>query len=360
MLASQAMIRPVILSGGAGTRLWPLSTARSPKQFHALGSAIPMLAETALRVQDTGFSPPVVLGNVRHGGRIVDCLAAHGVTPDCIILEPEPRNTAPAIAVAALAARDPDEILAVLPADHLIPGADALRAVLIRAAIAARAERIVTLGLKPTGPETGFGYIRAGEAFGDGVHRVEAFVEKPDQERANHYVASGDYFWNAGIFVFRAGTMIDAFARLRPQTLDAARESLARARTAQNVVSLDAEAFARTHAQSIDYEIMERISNAAVVPVALDWSDIGSWAALWDASPKDNSGNAGGGTGEAVFIDVRDSLIHSTGPAVALVGVEGLAVIATPEGIIVIPKSRAQEVKAVVEEWKRRGRSDLV
>lgn len=353
-------IRPVILAGGAGTRLWPLSTTRSPKQFHALGTAHPLLTETALRVQGEGFLSPVIVGNIHHAGRITECLAAGGIAPDCMILEPESRNTAPAIAVAALAVEDPDAIIAALPADHRVDDASGFRACLRRAANAATSDQIVTLGVRPRGAETGFGYIRASTALSEGVLKVEGFVEKPDAQTAASYVASGDYFWNSGIFVFRAGAMVDSFARLRPETLAAAREALRLGDRSAKVIRLDAGAFGRTHARSIDHEIMERITNAAMVPADFGWSDLGSANALWEAMPKDSAGNASGGGGESVFVEARENLIHTNGPAVALVGVEGLAVIATPEGIVVIPKSRAQDIKAVVEELRRRGRADLV
>lgn len=356
-LKTPALIRPVIMSGGAGTRLWPLSTRAAPKQFHALGGAQSLFTAAAQRVAGPQFAAPIILANVDHAGLIRESLAEAGLAAALLILEPEPRNTAPAIAAAALAAA-PDDILAVLPADHAIPDGPAFAAALLGAAEAAAAGRIVTFGLKPTRPETGFGYIKSAENTG-AVRKVERFVEKPDLETAERYLASGDYFWNAGIFLFRARTMLDEMRKHCPATVEAAQAAISRGALNGTELRLDAEAFARTHAQSIDYEIMEKTDRASVAPMAIDWSDIGSWAALWEIADKDENGNAATAE-EAVLIDAAGNIAVSTGPAIALVGVDNLVVVATKDGVLVMPKERAQDVKRVVEALKARGRSDLL
>ena len=356
-------IRPVILSGGAGTRMWPLSRRARPKQFHPLVSENTMLQESVLRLQGDGdvFKAPIFLASERHRDLLTEQLRAAGVAPSLVILEPAPRNTAPAIAALAVAAEreNPGEVLAILPADHMIADAAAFREALLKGAPTAAAGVIVTFGVAPTRPETGYGYIRAGEALNDETRKVIAFVEKPDLETAERYVASGNYYWNAGVFMFRSDVMIGEMQHFCPEILKAAEAAVARAMRTGAELRLDAEAFAAAPEDSIDYAVMEHTDKAAVAPASVGWSDIGSWAALWEVSSKDGDGNASKGE-EAVLLGCANTLAVSDGPTIAAVGVEDLVIIATADGVLVAPRDRAQEVKKIVQELKAAGRTDLL
>jgi len=366
-------IRPVILSGGSGTRMWPLSRRTRPKQFHALASARSLLQEAALRVRDgeaacadadKRFLPPILLANIDHGELVARQLEAVNVDPALVILEPTPKNTAPAIAALAVAVEreTAGALLAILPADHAIADAAGFRATLLKGAPAAADGAIVTFGVEPTRPETGYGYIRAGEALNDAAFRVSAFVEKPDLETAKGYLASGAYYWNAGIFMFRSDVMIEEMRRRCPAILEAAQNAVARSVRQGATMRLDRDAFSAAPEYSIDYAVMERTDRAAVVPASFGWSDIGSWAALWEIADKDGAGNVAVG-GEAALLDCANTLAvseGSEGPTIAAVGVEDLVIVATAGGVLVAPRDRAQDVKKIVARLKAGGRVDLL
>ncbi|MFM7779708.1 MAG: mannose-1-phosphate guanylyltransferase/mannose-6-phosphate isomerase, partial [Alphaproteobacteria bacterium] len=286
-------ILPVILSGGTGTRLWPLSRESYPKQFWPLASDKTMLAETAARGAGAGFLPPMVVCNEAHRFLVAEQLRDKGAT---IMLEPVGRNSAPAIAAAALLAEEtaPGAVLWFMAADAAIGDVAALQAALAKAAAAAQAGAIVTFGMQPTAPETGYGYIETGDALpgSEGVKRIARFVEKPDAARAAEFLKTGRHLWNSGMFVATAATMLAELEAHAPEVLKGVRAAIAGAARDGDFIRLEAAAFAATPAISIDYAVMERTQKAAVVPAAIGWSDIGSWAALWEIQPKDAAGNA--------------------------------------------------------------------
>ena len=350
-------ITPVILSGGSGTRLWPLSRTGRPKQLLALTHTETMLQLTARRADDpVRFSAPIIVANAAHADQIEDQLGGIGTTPATLILEPIARNTAPAIALAALA-EAPEALLLVMPSDHVIANVGAFRDAIDAALPLANAGWLVTFGIAPQAPDTGYGYIRTGELLADGVRRVDAFVEKPDRATAEAYLAEGCYAWNGGIFLFRADAYLAALDAHAPAIAAAARASLAAARREGSRLYPDAEAFAASPSDSIDYAVMEKAEQVAVVPVDMGWSDVGSWDALHDLAIKDASGNAH--HGEVVAIDTSGCLIRTSGPLVAAVGVKDLIVIATDDAILIMPRGSSQEVKRAVEALKKDGHITL-
>jgi mannose-1-phosphate guanylyltransferase / mannose-6-phosphate isomerase len=359
------MLVPVILSGGAGTRLWPLSRELYPKQFLPLVGERTMIQETALRSSGLpGVTGPIVVCNEAHRFLVAEQLREAGLAPAAILLEPSGRNTAPAVAVAALAAlahaaRDgkaaQEPLLLVLPADHVLADLKALHRAVTDAIPAAREGRFVTFGVVPTGAETGYGYIR--QAGRDGPARpVAEFVEKPDAARAKGFVESGDYFWNSGMFLLPARGYLEELGRLDPAMLAACRLAFESALTDQDFVRLDKAAFESCRADSIDYAVMEKTARASVVPLAAGWSDVGSWAALKDALAGDESGNVT--RGDVVAEDAKGCLLYSTDRLVAAVGLEGHVVIETKDAVMVAPKSRVQDVKRLVERMKKAGRTE--
>ncbi|MEM9706670.1 MAG: mannose-1-phosphate guanylyltransferase/mannose-6-phosphate isomerase [Pseudomonadota bacterium] len=357
------LVTPVIMSGGSGTRMWPLSRKAHPKQFHKLFSELSLFQETLKRVS-TGngpFNDPIILASALHRHLIENDLNELGVLPELIILEPMARNTAPAVAALSVAAerRRPGGVVVVLPADHLIPDHQAFSAALESGRQAAADGAIVTFGLKPKHPETGYGYIQSGDGLGGAARRVAAFKEKPDLETAKKYVASGDYHWNAGIFMFRSDVMLEELREHAGETLDAASRAVEAGAQDGPALSLDANAFEAAPDNSIDYAVMEVTRRAAVVPIDIDWSDIGSWAATWEIAEKDMSGNAARGDA-AIFIDAQNTLAVSQGQKIAAVGVRDLLIIATDDGVLVLPRERAQEVKSVVNALKASGETDLL
>jgi mannose-1-phosphate guanylyltransferase/mannose-6-phosphate isomerase len=348
------MIHPVILSGGSGTRLWPMSRALYPKQLLALTGDESLLQQTVLRVPaDGGFAPPLIIANEEHRFIIAEQLREIGVTPAALILEPVGRNTAPAACVAALrlAIGDPEALMLVMPSDHTIADVGAFHAATEHAAAAARAGHLATFGIAPERAETGFGYIARGQPVGDadgaaGAFAVAGFVEKPDPATAERYVASGDYFWNSGIFLFPVALYLAELARLSPEMLAACKKALAGARVDSDFVRLDKAAFSACPADSIDYAVMEHTTRAAVVPVAMGWSDLGSWDALWEMEEKDSCGNAL--SGNVVAEATRNCYLRSEAGLVAAIGVEDLVVVATADAVMVAPRRRTQEVKQLV------------
>lgn len=352
-----AKISPVILSGGSGTRLWPLSRTGRPKQLLALTHAETMLQLTARRANDPQrFTAPVVVANAAHVAQIEEQLGKLGIEPTSLILEPVARNTAPAIALAALSA-EPETLLLVMPSDHVIADVDAFRSAIEAAVPLAGEGWLVTFGITPQSPDTGYGYIRAGASLGAGVQRVDRFVEKPDRSTAEGYLAEGCYFWNGGIFLFRADAYLCALDAHAPEIAVAARASLGAARHEGRRLFPDTDAFAASPSDSIDYAVMEKADRVAVAPVDMGWSDVGSWDALHEIAAKDTADNAH--HGEIVAIDTSGCLIRSDGPLVAAVGVKDLIVIATGDAVLIMPRGSSQEVKRAVEELKKTGHVTL-
>jgi mannose-1-phosphate guanylyltransferase/mannose-1-phosphate guanylyltransferase/mannose-6-phosphate isomerase len=350
-------ITPVILSGGSGTRLWPLSRTGRPKQLLSLTASETMLQLTANRVPPGGqFATPVVVANAAHAEMIEEQLDAVGIGDALVILEPKGRNTAPAIAAAALAL-DRDAIMLVMPSDHVIQDVGAFRTAIESALPLVEQGWLATFGITPDGPETGYGYIKRGAELAPGVAKVESFVEKPDRATAEDYLATGQYSWNGGIFLFGAGTYLDALEHYAPEILHAVSRSMERATRQGNRLYPDQHDFASSPSQAVDYAVMEKADKVAVAPVEMGWSDVGSWDALHAISACDEDGNAH--HGEVFAIDTRRCLIRSEGPVVAAVGVKDLIVIATPDAVLIMPRGASQEVKRAVEALKKDGHITL-
>jgi mannose-1-phosphate guanylyltransferase/mannose-1-phosphate guanylyltransferase/mannose-6-phosphate isomerase len=352
-------VLPVILSGGSGSRLWPMSRELFPKQLQALLGTRTMLQETVERVSGPAFEAPMVVCNDSHRFIIAEQMRQMGVTPGEIVLEPVARNSAPAIAVGALRAleRFADPLILVLAADHRIGDVAAFRAAVAAAVPVAAAGHLVAFGITPTGPATGYGYIRKGAPVGDGASRVDRFVEKPPLADAERMVADGRHLWNGGLFLFPARTLIEEMERLAPAVVAAARAGVAAARRDIDFLRLDATAFAASPDISIDYAVMEKTDRAAVVPMDVEWSDIGSWAALWDVAEKDAAGNAV--VGDAVFEGTRNSYVRSdSGLLTAVVGLDDVVVVTTEDAVLVCARDKAQDVKKVVERLKAAGREE--
>jgi len=332
-------VRPVILAGGSGTRLWPLSTPARPKHLLPLIGETSLFERTLERFDGQGrFCAPIVVANQAQGTELARLLG--GIDGATLILEPMKRDSAPAIALAALAA-EPDDLLLMSPSDHHIADLPAFHAAIEAGRSAAEAGDIVTFGIEPDHPATGYGYIAA--APGDGVRRVERFIEKPDAARAQALLDAGGHYWNAGIFLARASTWLRALERHVPGILTAARASLDAADRDGGTIRPASEHFARSPSQSIDYAVMEKESAISVVPVSMGWSDIGSWQSLFDAVSRDDQDNSIG-AGHAAF-DCAGTLIRSSGPRVAAIGVEGLVIVATPEAVLVVPREQSQRVR---------------
>lgn len=354
------MLHPVVLSGGSGTRLWPLSRQNQPKQFLALIGERSLYQETVLRADALpDVQPPVTVCSEDHRFMVGEQLHAVGVGSGGIVLEPVARNTAPAIALAALHAQatDPSATLLVMPADHLIADEAAFRTAVAAARDLARDAWLVAFGITPNYAETGYGYIRRGEALGEGGYRIERFVEKPDLATAEAYLADGSYAWNSGMFLFRADAYLEQLGRHAPEILKAANSAYAAAATDLDFIRVDADAFAASPSDSIDYAVMEKTDRAAVVPVSCGWSDIGSWSSLWSVAERDENGNRH--EGDVISVDTRDSLVRaSERRMIATIGVDDLVIIDTADATLVARKDRVQDVKTVVETLKAAGRSE--
>jgi len=348
-------ILPVILSGGSGTRLWPLSREAYPKQFLPLVGDVTMLQATWNRVAAIAGKAPIVVANQEHRFMAAEQLRECNVTPQALILEPIGRNTAPAIAIAALQAlaSGEDALLLVLPSDHVVRDDAAFHAAVGKAAVAADAGKLVTFGIVPTAPETGYGYIKA--QAGAGVHAVDRFVEKPDLATAEQYVASGEYYWNSGMFLFKASRYLQELEALQPAILAACRTALDKASRDSDFIRLDSDAFAASPNDSIDYAVMEKTADAAVVPLDAGWNDVGSWSALWDVSDKDADGNAC--HGDVIALDCRNSYAYGN-RLIAMVGLQDVVVVETDDAVFVGHKDRVQDVKEIVGQIKRDGRSE--
>ena len=353
-------LRPVLLAGGSGTRLWPLSRRTYPKQFVPLLADGSLFEATVKRLSGFEHAPPMVVCNDAHRFLVAEELRAAGVDSAPILLEPAGRNTAPAIALAALeaAGAGQDPVLLVLPADHAIPDGAAFARAVETAVEAAADGALVTFGIEPRGPATGYGYIRA--AAGDGVRPVEAFVEKPDRATAERYLAEGGYYWNSGMFVFRAGAFLDELERHAPEILGAVRAAHAGRRADLDFLRFDERAFAATPADSVDYAVMEHTGRAVVVPFEGAWSDVGSWQALWEAGLARGEGDAADNVchGDVIASEVERCYLHASSRLVAAVGLCDSVVVETADAVLVAPRERAEEVKRLVERLEADGRTE--
>ncbi|ATJ82679.1 mannose-1-phosphate guanylyltransferase/mannose-6-phosphate isomerase [Halomonas beimenensis] len=352
------MITPVIMAGGSGSRLWPLSRQLRPKQFLPLTGEDTMLQATLKRLSPLDHAAPLVICNETHRFLVAEQLRQQGVEKAQILLEPEGRNTAPAIALAALQAaeHDSESLLLVLAADHLIPDVAAFHESLAQAQQLAERGHLVTFGVVPTHAETGYGYIQRGERQGDAGYRVARFVEKPDRATAQDYLGGDDYYWNSGMFLFRARRYLEELERFQPAMVSACRAALAGARHDLDFIRLDEDAFNACPADSIDFAVMERTADASVVPLDAGWSDIGSWSALWEVSEQDEQGNVM--HGDVMVHDSHDLLVHAEHRLVATVGVDKLVVVETKDAVLVASKDRVQEVKCIVERLQAEGRDE--
>jgi len=357
MTSTASAIVPVILSGGSGTRLWPLSRETYPKQFWPLVNRHTMLAATAMRASGPGFAPPVVVCNEAHRFMVAEQLRDAKLPTPRILLEPVGRNSAPAVATAALLAEEtaPGSVLWIMPADSAITDEAALHVALGRAVAGARAGRIVTFGMQPTSPETGFGYIETGAALPGvaGVLDVARFVEKPDAATAQAFLAGGRHLWNSGQFIATAATLIAELERFAPDVLEAARAALGAAQRDLDFVRLDAAHFLRCPSISIDYAVMERTAVAAVVPASLGWSDVGSWDALWQIAQKDAAGNAT--HGPVHLVGAKNCYVRSEGILAGVVGLDDAVLVVTDDAVLAMHRSAAQDVKKLVEQLKAAG-----
>ena len=349
---------PVILSGGSGSRLWPLSRSLYPKQLLALSSERTMIQETVLRAAPGQFERPLIICNEAHRFIVAEQMQEIGVTPLRLVLEPIARNTAPAIVAAALilVKTDPDAIMAVLPSDHVITDQAAFRDALVRAGIAAEAGHLATFGMKPTAPETGYGYIQCGTPLTEGSFKVERFIEKPDLERARAMTSQPEFLWNSGMFVFKASVFIDEIEHLCPDILAAVRRAIDNAVNDIDFLRLDVEAFGQSPSASIDYAVMEHTARAAVVPSDFGWSDVGSWSALWEITGKTPAGNVE--VGDVISVDCNDSYLRGDGVLVTGVGLRDIIVVATEDAVLVADRGRVQEVKKIVDSLKEKKRSE--
>ncbi len=345
-------IVPVILSGGAGTRLWPMSRPERPKQMLALTAQETMLQLTARRTpQGDRFAAPIIVAAAIHADMVEQQLGVVETRAQALILEPMGRNTAPAIALAAIAAGGGDDPLLVMPSDHVIGDVAAFHAAIHAAMPLVDDGWLVTFGIAPDAPETGYGYIQVGETIGEGVHKVQRFVEKPKRELAEAMIAAGDHAWNGGIFLFRADAYLAALEAFAPEMLTAARAAMARAVRDGTRILPDTVEFAKSPSDSIDYAVMEKAERVAVVPVSMGWSDVGSWDALHAISDRDDAGNVCGG--DVVAIDTADCLVRAEpGKRVALVGVSDLIVVVDGDDVLILPRGRSQEVKRLIDAMK--------
>ncbi|PPJ43431.1 MULTISPECIES: mannose-1-phosphate guanylyltransferase/mannose-6-phosphate isomerase [unclassified Pseudoxanthomonas] len=352
-----AKLQPVLLSGGSGTRLWPLSREAYPKQFLPLASDDTMVQATWRRAEALADLAPIVVANEEHRFLVAEQLRQVGAPVPAILLEPVGRNTAPAIAAAALQAMagGADPLLLVLPSDHVVRDVAGFQRAVREASAAADAGALVTFGIVPDAPETGFGYIQA--ETGDGLRKVARFVEKPDGATAQSYLDAGGYYWNSGMFLFRASRYIEELARFRPDIVEAVRAAHAGARHDGDFVRLQKEAFAACPSDSIDYAVFEKTDHAMVLPVDIGWNDVGSWSALWDVAERDADGNAH--HGDVIAVDSRNSYAYSQ-RLVALVGVDDIVVVETDDAVLVARKDRVQEVKQVVAQLKKEQRSQAI
>lgn len=351
-------IVPVIMAGGTGSRLWPLSRESFPKQFLSIDdSGLSLLQQTLVRLENTSnleVASPLVICNEEHRFLVAEQLREIGQLGSNIILEPIGRNTAPAVALAAhLAAEEtPDSMLLVLAADHLITKVDRFHDAINTAARFAGQDRLVTFGIIPEHPETGYGYIKRGASLSRECFEVDSFVEKPCLEKAKEYVASAEYSWNSGMFMFKADKFLSELEKFSPDIYQSAKESVIKSQRDMNFIRVEPEAFQRCPSDSIDYAVMEKTQDAVVIPIDAGWSDVGSWSSLWDVSVKDNLGNVS--VGEVISIDSNNNYISSDSALVATIGLNDMVVVTTSDAVLIATKDKVQEVKKIVEELKKR------
>lgn len=348
---------PVILSGGSGTRLWPLSRRHYPKQFLSLVSSHTMIQETLLRLSGiANLQAPIAVCNEDHRFMMAEQLRQIDVKPSAIILEPLGRNTAPAVALAALSAKSEDDVLLVLPADHVIENIQAFQQAVNQAKLLAEQGFLVTFGIVPTEAETGYGYIKRSTEVVEAAYKVASFVEKPNLETAKSYLESGDYYWNSGMFAFTAGSFLKELEKFNPDMLEKCQLALKSAKIDMDFVRLDKEIFASCHSDSIDYAVMEKTAKAVVIPMDAAWNDVGTWSALWDVTAKDSSGNAI--MGDVFTVNTHNSFIHAHSKLVTVVGLDNVIVVETDDAVMIAAKDKVQDVKDIVDQLKAQSRSE--
>lgn len=352
------MLIPVLLSGGVGSRLWPVSREAYPKQFLALASELSMLQDTLARTEGLASAPPIVICNDDHRFMVAEQLRQLEIAPAAIILEPEGRNTAPAVALAALqaVADDPDALMLVLPADHVIQDSEAFVAGVRQAERIAAQGRLTTFGIVPAAPETGYGYLRQGPALEDGVHELETFVEKPDEDTARQYVDSGEYLWNSGMFLLPAAAYLEELRAHAPEIFEACEAAMESASVDLDFLRPGRDAFLRSPSDSIDYAVMEHTRRGAVLPLECGWSDVGAWSTLWQVSERDESGNVL--LGDVMIEDCSNSYLRSESRLVAATGIDNLIVVETADAVLVADRDQVQNVKSIVTRLKAAGRSE--
>ncbi|WP_353620541.1 mannose-1-phosphate guanylyltransferase/mannose-6-phosphate isomerase [Enterobacter sp. Cy-643] len=354
------MILPVVMAGGTGSRLWPLSRTLYPKQFLSLTSDFSMLQETITRLEGLEHRDPLIICNEEHRFIVAEQLRQIHMQHSGIILEPVGKNTAPAIALAALHAvqHQDDPILLVLAADHAIQNNEAFLSVVESAVDMAACGKLVTFGIVPNKPETGYGYIKQGAAVSDSAFEVAQFVEKPDLETAQQYLDQGTYYWNSGMFLFRASRYLEELKLYRPDILEACEKALSGASLDLDFTRLESESFLQCADESIDYAVMEHTADAVVVPLDAEWNDVGSWSALWEMTHKDESGNAI--RGDVMTEDSSDSYLYSQHRLIGAVGVKDLVVVETKDAVLVAHKDRVQQVKGIVDKLKKQSRPEYL
>ncbi len=354
------MIIPIIMAGSSGTRLWPLSRSLYPKQFLSLINENSLLQETLKRLDGLNCLPPVIVSNNEHRFIVAEQLRQFGVDDFQIILEPVGRNTAPAVALAALKSLElhGDHHMLVLAADHAIQDIEAFHAAVLAAEQESVDNKLVTFGIVPTKPETGYGYIKKGEQVKNSVFKVNSFVEKPDLETAKNYLEQKCYLWNSGMFMFKASVYLDELKKFRPDILAACKESLSSASTDLDFIRLHSDVFAECPDESIDYAVMEKTQDCVVIPLDADWSDIGSWTSLWEISEKDEHENVS--HGDVINYNSRNNYIYSEGSLISTVGVNNLIIVQTKDALLVAQQDNVQDIKKIVEILKKQKRSEHI
>ncbi|HAI6373921.1 TPA: mannose-1-phosphate guanylyltransferase/mannose-6-phosphate isomerase [Escherichia coli] len=354
------MIIPIIMAGGSGTRLWPLSRSLYPKQFLSLINENSLLQETLKRLDGLNCLPPVIVSNNEHRFIVAEQLRQFGVDDFQIILEPVGRNTAPAVALAALKSLElhGDHHMLVLAADHAIQDIEAFHAAVLAAEQESVDNKLVTFGIVPTKPETRYGYIKKGEQVKNSVFKVNSFVEKPDLETAKNYLEQKCYLWNSGMFMFKASVYLDELKKFRPDILAACKESLSSASTDLDFIRLNSDVFAECPDESIDYAVMEKTQDCVVIPLDADWSDIGSWTSLWEISEKDEHENVS--HGDVINYNSRNNYIYSEGSLISTVGVNNLIIVQTKDALLVAQQDNVQDIKKIVEILKKQKRSEHI
>lgn len=353
------MLTPVLLSGGVGSRLWPVSRETHPKQFLPLAGELSMLQETLQRTSGMEEAAPVVVCNEEHRFMVAEQLRQVNIKAGALILEPQGRNTAPAVALAAIQAlvTDPQALLLVLPADHLIKDVEAFAAAVARALPLAQQGRLMTFGVVPSSPETGYGYIKCGAALDTDLYNLERFVEKPDAATAQAYVDGGTHLWNSGMFLLSAAAYLEQLGEHAPRILECCRQAMEGASTDMDFVRPDPEAFLQCPSDSIDYAVMEKTAAGGVVALDCGWSDVGAWSALWDVAERDSDGNVC--KGDVMLDNCSDSYFRSDSRLLAAIGVDNLVVVETADAVLVADRSQVQDVKRIVNRLKDQNRPEV-